>query len=910
MTKVLSMIASLLAIAGILIGGPILLVLVGRLDLLFTIDWGSVLRVPDDGSLVLLALTIVGWVAWVLVAASLVTEAIAVITSGRIRLQVPGTRWFKPASAALVAASIGLIIGATSPATDQPVKAADTTPAPTPTAVASVEPSAETTADATPSAAASSYIVQPGDDLWSLAERFLGMGERWREIADLNDTTILKITDELAAGTVLHLPADAVQPSDDAPPETVTVQAGDSLWGLAEEHLGDGHRWPEIYEANRDVIADPDLIDIGWTLTLPGSTPVDAAIPGEAPDESPETPAQPLEAPPSSAAPAEATEPATDGPLSATAALIGADAASTFMWPSNSALLVETTGTSVSGSTTELPRTSSQMPAEATFDVDAELFRRIGAIGGGLAVALAGALQWRRRRQLVERDLGRKIALPLGELADVEQALQVAGALQRVPQPPGHVVVGWHLDGSQTVVDLESAVVTSVTGDPDDVSATLAAIAAELLADEVHVIAVGKGLMWLESLEHAQLSATPSRDDGLTQLASAVSLRLAALVNGQTVADLRASDDVAEAWQPIVAVVDGPLDLAPSLVAQMKRVGVSAVCAGEVGAAGQTIALSDDIAMLQPQGETFEAQMISAPARRALIELFDVTGSTETTPAPWWAHDGAAATVVGAAGMGFPIVREESLVAEITNAHHPRLFILGPVTIEGARGPVPPRALKQCAEYCGYLLTHPGATAPEMSRDLFVAESTRRSNMSRLRTWLGNDHGGQPYLPDAYTGRIHLHPGVSSDWEHLLTLISGGVNRTSTTNLAAALSLVRGAPLADAAPGQWHWAEELRTTMVSVIRDIGVVLADRYLEADDTDGARWAASRALRAAPEDEQLMAARIRTEHRLGNAHELERLVLHVTRHARMVGVDLKPETVTVLQKVMEGTVRARNV
>src|SRR5215212_8423882 len=51
--------------------------------------------------------------------------------------------------------------------------------------------------------------------------------------------------------------------------------------------------------------------------------------------------------------------------------------------------------------------------------------------------------------------------------------------------------------------------------------------------------------------------------------------------------------------------------------------------------------------------------------------------------------------------------------------------------------------------------------------------------------------------------------------------------------------------LADAAPGQWHWAEELRTDMISCVRDIGVELADRALLVGDLDRARWAASRAL-----------------------------------------------------------------
>ena len=96
--------------------------------------------------------------------------------------------------------------------------------------------------------------------------------------------------------------------------------------------------------------------------------------------------------------------------------------------------------------------------------------------------------------------------------------------------------------------------------------------------------------------------------------------------------------------------------------------------------------------------------------------------------------------------------------------------------------------------------------------------------------------------------------------------------------------------------------------MISAIRDIGIELADRALTAGNLDQARWAAGRALVAAPGDELLLAARIRTEHRAGNAGETERLTLQLAAQARSLGVDLDPATVRLLQEVMEGRVRAR--
>ena len=48
-----------------------------------------------------------------------------------------------------------------------------------------------------------------------------------------------------------------------------TVQSGDTLWKIAEEKLGDGNRYGEIFEANRDILHSPDHILPGQELKLP-----------------------------------------------------------------------------------------------------------------------------------------------------------------------------------------------------------------------------------------------------------------------------------------------------------------------------------------------------------------------------------------------------------------------------------------------------------------------------------------------------------------------------------------------------------------------------------------------------------------------------------------------------------------
>jgi nucleoid-associated protein YgaU len=48
-----------------------------------------------------------------------------------------------------------------------------------------------------------------------------------------------------------------------------TVGEGETLYGLAERYYGDGERFIDIYQANRDVLKRPDRLDVGAVLVIP-----------------------------------------------------------------------------------------------------------------------------------------------------------------------------------------------------------------------------------------------------------------------------------------------------------------------------------------------------------------------------------------------------------------------------------------------------------------------------------------------------------------------------------------------------------------------------------------------------------------------------------------------------------------
>jgi len=43
----------------------------------------------------------------------------------------------------------------------------------------------------------------------------------------------------------------------------------DCLWRIAEKFYNDGFKWKVIYDANRDIVKNPDLIKPGWILKIP-----------------------------------------------------------------------------------------------------------------------------------------------------------------------------------------------------------------------------------------------------------------------------------------------------------------------------------------------------------------------------------------------------------------------------------------------------------------------------------------------------------------------------------------------------------------------------------------------------------------------------------------------------------------
>jgi len=130
-------------------------------------------------------------------------------------------------------------------------------------------PGAETTAGSatsggtTAAGSPTTYTVQQGDTLGSIARRF---GTTVQELATLNK---LANANNIAIGQVLKLPSGSSEQAGAAEPtesrrKTYVIQRGDTLLSIAREY---GLTVKQLAEANN--IADPDRIFPGQTLVIP-----------------------------------------------------------------------------------------------------------------------------------------------------------------------------------------------------------------------------------------------------------------------------------------------------------------------------------------------------------------------------------------------------------------------------------------------------------------------------------------------------------------------------------------------------------------------------------------------------------------------------------------------------------------
>lgn len=141
------------------------------------------------------------------------------------------------------------------------------------------------------------YIIQKDDSLWKIAERNLGSGHRWKYLYELNKDKIGN-SEKLKVGISIGIPIEteeqrskfegdeqsevSEQPKEEVSvlstvnnsalsvsPREYLVKKNDTLWKIARQELGDGNRWKDIFELNKEKIKTPQNLKIGQVIHLP-----------------------------------------------------------------------------------------------------------------------------------------------------------------------------------------------------------------------------------------------------------------------------------------------------------------------------------------------------------------------------------------------------------------------------------------------------------------------------------------------------------------------------------------------------------------------------------------------------------------------------------------------------------------
>jgi hypothetical protein len=715
----------------------------------------------------------------------------------------------------------------------------------------------------------------------------------------------------------------------------------ESLWEIAHNHLGDGRRYHEIYELNKDHV-QPDgtkltkasLIRPGWVLRMPG----DAHGPGI------QTIAQHLGHDHPAPRPVQEDQhPARHGGSGITAAshlMVSVQEASRQVWP-------------------------------------AEL-----AAASLLAAGVLSALGRQRRQRLWQRAFGRRLAAPEGDAALAEQALRlgaddpatelldtslrhlsralatsrkapptifaahlsadeldlwVAPPDEHPPAPwtasdggqvwklsvaaassldavgalapyPGLVTLGTS-DSGRIMVDLEAAHgLIAMHGPAEGVQAALAAIAVELVtsrwSDRMRVTLVGFGA-GLDRISPERAVVSPTLEAALADLED----RAATLSDSLSAAGLdsvltgRAFGGDPEAWAPHYLIIGVPPtpEQAQRLVALARvkqRTGIGIVVAGEVAGATWTWELTAERRLRAGVlGFDVAAQLLPPAQYAAVVALF--ASAAQADPPLAEPGVGAAPARHLVPGARFP--------AEVG--------LLGPVSVS-AQGPVEDDRRALCTEIVAYLAAHPGGVHPNVLAGAIwprgVPVEVRDAALARVGGWLGMDSAGQPNLVADSSGRLSLGADVRVDWQVFRGLVArAAASGDEAGCLERALGLVRG-PVADGRDpvgigpaGQYGWlaTDDFTYEVTALVADSAHRLAVLLIASGDPAAAMAAARSGLRLAFDDEELWRDLLRAAHATGREAVLRAAVDEVSARTALDEVmpRMAPETEALIDELL---------
>jgi hypothetical protein len=764
----------------------------------------------------------------------------------------------------------------------------------------------------------------------------------------------------VAGLTAAHVPQAHVAPNSDKM-YVVTPPVGrfhESLWEIANNHLGDGRRYREIFELNSGRV-QPDgskltiasLIRPGWTLLMPkdahgpGIQAVTPKLASElglaahashghdsAPGQVTELPG--TEAPAGSvrdngifAAPAAPASPTLAWPYELSAAsLLAAGVLAALGRRRREQLWQRAFGRRIAGPDPDAAlaekalRLGADDPAVRMLDTGLRyLSKQLGAAGTTPPTVFAAHLGQENLdlwiappdpnppRPWQAADGGQVWRLPFAATAGLDAAESAPAGLAPYP---GLVSLGTNESG-RILVDLEVAHgLIAVRGPRPVVQAALSALAVELVtnrwSDQMRVTLVGFG-DGLTEISPERVHVARNLDEVLPDLEKRAGQVRDSMASAgiDSVLTGRSQSSDADMWAPHYLIMGVPPTQAQAerllvLARSRYRMGFGYVIAGDVRGATWTWDLSPE-GRLQAEvlGFDLEAQLLPPEQYAAVVKLFRGAAAGADVPL----------AVLSAAAAAPPAHLDPAAVLPV------EIGLLGQVTVQ-APGPLEPDRLALATELVVYLAAHPDGVHTNVLAGAVwprgVSPEVRDAALSRVHAWLGTDASGQPNLLTDADGRLRLGPGARIDWQVFRALFGRASQAASGSDPAAeaayleqALSLVRGQFLdgRDAARYAWLATDEIEYEVTAAVADAAHRLAGLRLAAGDPDGSMTAARSGLRLAFNDELLWRDLLTGAHATGQEHVLRAVVGEASARVALDEVmpRMAPETEALIDELL---------
>jgi hypothetical protein len=238
--------------------------------------------------------------------------------------------------------------------------------------------------------------------------------------------------------------------------------------------------------------------------------------------------------------------------------------------------------------------------------------------------------------------------------------------------------------------------------------------------------------------------------------------------------------------------------------------------------------------------------------------------------------------------------------------HAPEIRVLGPVEVSGVEhtghGP-------RMAQLAALLFFRPGRGADALCSDMDPispwSTTTLNARMQGLRSSLGNDSAGNPYVPRRKSGDdpYRLSPKVRCDWHRFLQLAERALplGPSGLPDLERALALVRGRPFGGR---PLPWAEPYQQEMITRIVDVAHTVVTYRTPAGphhDLSTARQAVATGLEVDDTAELLYRDWLRIEHVAGNRQGLHTAITRVQQVNRALDCSLELETEQLINDLL---------